>query len=230
MADGEWLTMTTDQQDQQIRLSDPAHGQQTAGMADSESSDPSGPHEPGLPGERLRFRAADSEASFPLAMRRRPPRRRGRNRVHGVRALVADLEADQTREGAVQKALDDVGIETASILQRAHATADALTARSASRSRQSPAAGRRRGRPGQARGRRLFRAGRGGHPPARARSATPIQRHPPTGRRGLGHRRRRHASGRSSPSTGLSPPRKPAPSQPPLRRPLSAPSACRTPT
>ena len=127
MADGEWLTMTTEQQDQQIRLSHPAHGH-TAGMADSQSSDPSGPHEPRFPREASASERL-SEVSFPLAMR-------GYDRaavdefVNGVRALVAELEADQTREGAVQKALDDVGIETASILQRAHATADALTSRS----------------------------------------------------------------------------------------------------
>jgi DivIVA domain-containing protein len=119
--------MTTDQQDQQIRLSHPAHGH-TAGMADSQSSDPSGPHEPRFPGEASASERL-SEVSFPLAMR-------GYDRaavdefVNGVRALVAELEADQTREGAVQKALDDVGVETASILQRAHATADALTSRS----------------------------------------------------------------------------------------------------
>ena len=127
MADGEWLTMTTDQQDQQIRLSHPAHGH-TAGMADSQSSDPSGPHEPRFPGEASASERL-SEVSFPLAMR-------GYDRaavdefVNGVRALVAELEADETREGAVQKALDDVGVETASILQRAHATADALSSRS----------------------------------------------------------------------------------------------------
>jgi DivIVA domain-containing protein len=119
--------MTTDQQDQQIRLSHPAHGH-TADMADSQSSDPSGPHEPRFPGEASASERL-SEVSFPLAMR-------GYDRaavdefVNGVRALVAELEAEQTREGAVQKALDDVGVETASILQRAHATADALTSRS----------------------------------------------------------------------------------------------------
>jgi hypothetical protein len=69
------------------------------------------------------------EVSFPLAVR-------GYERgavddfVDGVRALVAELEATQTREGVVQKAIDDVGVETASILQRAHETADELTSRS----------------------------------------------------------------------------------------------------
>jgi cell division septum initiation protein DivIVA len=119
--------MTTDQQDQQIRLSRSAPGH-TAGMGDSQSSDPSEPHEPRFPREASASEWL-TEVSFPLAMR-------GYDRaavdefVHGIRALVAELEADQTREGAVQKALDDVGVETASILQRAHATADALASRS----------------------------------------------------------------------------------------------------
>jgi len=97
-------------------------------MADSQSSDPSGPQEPRFPREESASERL-SEVSFPLAVR-------GYDRaavdefVNGVRALVAELEAEQTREGAVQKALDDVGVETASILQRAHATADALTTRS----------------------------------------------------------------------------------------------------
>lgn len=45
-------------------------------------------------------------------------------------ALVEDLESRQTREGVVQKALDELGEETAGILQRAHETADDITSRS----------------------------------------------------------------------------------------------------
>ena len=94
-------------------------------MADSEMSDPSGPRSPrpASASEQLR------EVSFQLAVR-------GYDRgavddfVNGVRALVADLEAHQTPEGVVQKALDEVGVETASILQRAHETADEITSRS----------------------------------------------------------------------------------------------------
>jgi DivIVA domain-containing protein len=94
-------------------------------MADSEMSDPSGPRapRPASASERLR------EVSFPLAVR-------GYDRaavddfVNGVRALVAELEAHQTPGGVVQKALDEVGVETASILQRAHETADEITSRS----------------------------------------------------------------------------------------------------
>jgi len=44
--------------------------------------------------------------------------------------LVEALEANQTREGVVQKALGELGEETAGILQRAHETADDITARS----------------------------------------------------------------------------------------------------
>lgn len=94
-------------------------------MADFHTSEPP---DPPLPrnvsaSEQLR------EVSFPLAVR-------GYERaavddfVRAVRFMVAELEAGQTREGVVQKALDDVGVETAGILQRAHEAADELTRRS----------------------------------------------------------------------------------------------------
>ena len=73
--------------------------------------------------ERLR------EATFPLV-------KRGYDRhavdefVAELFALVQDLESRQTREGVVQKALDELGEETAGILQRAHETADDISARS----------------------------------------------------------------------------------------------------
>lgn len=69
------------------------------------------------------------EADFPLVMR-------GYDRhavdqfVAELLTLVADLESRQTREGVVQKALGELGEETAGILQRAHETADDITARS----------------------------------------------------------------------------------------------------
>ncbi len=44
--------------------------------------------------------------------------------------VVEDLESHQTREGVVQKALGELGEETAGILQRAHETADDIAARS----------------------------------------------------------------------------------------------------
>jgi len=78
-----------------------------------------------------RASAADRirDRSFPLAVR-------GYDRaavdefVQEMVALVSDLESRQTREGVVQRALDEIGEETAGILQRAHETADEIAARS----------------------------------------------------------------------------------------------------
>src|SRR5215211_197126 len=73
--------------------------------------------------ERLR------EANFPMVVR-------GYHRhtvdlfIAELLELVEDLEANQTREGVVQKALGELGEETAGILQRAHETADEITSRS----------------------------------------------------------------------------------------------------
>jgi len=73
--------------------------------------------------ERLR------EADFPIVVR-------GYHRqtvdlfIAELLELVEALEANQTREGVVQKALGELGEETAGILQRAHETADDITARS----------------------------------------------------------------------------------------------------
>jgi DivIVA domain-containing protein len=69
------------------------------------------------------------DASFPLAVRGYD-RRAVDEFLEELRALVDDLEAHQTREGVVQKALDELGEETAGILQRAHETADEIAARS----------------------------------------------------------------------------------------------------
>jgi DivIVA domain-containing protein len=69
------------------------------------------------------------EASFPMVMR-------GYDR-HAVDQLLSELlarvdelESRQTREGVVQKALDEIGEETAGILRHAHETADEITSRS----------------------------------------------------------------------------------------------------
>jgi cell division septum initiation protein DivIVA len=94
-------------------------------MANSHTSDPSP--------QRFRRGTPASEflrdASFPLAVRGYD-RRAVDEFVEQLRTLVADLEAHQTREGVVQKALDELGEETAGILQRAHETADDIAARS----------------------------------------------------------------------------------------------------
>jgi DivIVA domain-containing protein len=94
-------------------------------MANSHSSEPT----------PQRFRRGTSasgllrEASFPLAVRGYD-RRAVDEFLDELRAFVDDLEAHQTREGVVQKALDELGEETAGILQRAHETADEIAARS----------------------------------------------------------------------------------------------------
>jgi DivIVA domain-containing protein len=94
-------------------------------MANSHSSEPT----------PQRFRRGTSasellrEASFPLAVRGYD-RRAVDEFLDELRALVNNLEAHQTREGVVQKALDELGEETAGILQRAHETADEIATRS----------------------------------------------------------------------------------------------------
>jgi DivIVA domain-containing protein len=71
------------------------------------------------------------DVHFPLVMR-------GYDRsavdryVADVSQLVAELEATQTREGVVQRALDEIGEQTSGILQRAHETAEEIAARSRS--------------------------------------------------------------------------------------------------
>jgi DivIVA domain-containing protein len=80
---------------------------------------------------RFNRSAADRIANreFPLAVR-------GYDRhavdefVQEVLQLVSELEGRQTRETVVQRALDEIGEETAGILQRAHETADEIAARS----------------------------------------------------------------------------------------------------
>jgi DivIVA domain-containing protein len=71
------------------------------------------------------------EVQFPLVLRGYD-----RNAVDGhlaqVAQLVAELEATQLRENVVQRALDEVGEETASILRHAHETAEEITSRSRS--------------------------------------------------------------------------------------------------
>ena len=83
------------------------------------------------PQERFQRDAAERirEHSFPLAVRGYD-RQAVDDFVDQVADLVADLESRQTREGVVQRALDQVGEETAGILQRAHQAADELAARS----------------------------------------------------------------------------------------------------
>lgn len=67
--------------------------------------------------------------SFPIVMR-------GYDRaavdafVQEILGIVRELEGTQSHESVIQRALEEVGEETASILQRAHETADEIAARS----------------------------------------------------------------------------------------------------
>ena len=84
------------------------------------------------------FRAArfNRSAADEIANRDFPVVMRGYDRaavdafVQEVAKLVGDLESRQSQETVVQKAIEEVGEETASILQRAHETADEIAARS----------------------------------------------------------------------------------------------------
>jgi cell division initiation protein len=78
---------------------------------------------PGSAGERLR------EAEFPLAVRGYD-RRAVDEFVAELTELVDELEGRQLREKVVHRALDEVGEQTAGILQSANETADELAARS----------------------------------------------------------------------------------------------------
>jgi len=69
------------------------------------------------------------DADFPLAVRGYD-RRAVDDFLTELTALVDELEGRQLRERVVQRALDEVGEQTAGILQRANATADELSARS----------------------------------------------------------------------------------------------------
>jgi DivIVA domain-containing protein len=92
-------------------------------MADSDTSE--------FQAARFTRSATDRIANreFPLAVR-------GYDRhavdefVQEVLQLVSELEGRQTRESVVQRALGEIGEETAGILQRAHETADEIAARS----------------------------------------------------------------------------------------------------
>jgi DivIVA domain-containing protein len=92
-------------------------------MADSDTTESQAPRFTRSATERIANR------DFPLAVR-------GYDRqavdafVQEVLELVSELEGRQTRESVVQRALDELGEETAGILQRAHETADEIAARS----------------------------------------------------------------------------------------------------
>jgi DivIVA domain-containing protein len=69
--------------------------------------------------------------NFPLVLRGYD-RRAVDEHLAQIAQLVAELEATQLRDNVVQRALDEVGEQTSSILQRAHETAEEIAARSRS--------------------------------------------------------------------------------------------------
>jgi DivIVA domain-containing protein len=95
-------------------------------MADSNSSE--------TPTQRFQrpASAADRirEIAFPVVAMRGYDRHAVDEFVEQMIELVSELEGRQSREAVVQRALDEVGEETAGILQRAHETADEIAARS----------------------------------------------------------------------------------------------------
>ena len=92
-------------------------------MADDDTTESSTPRFVRSAADRLR------ERTFPVAVRGYE-RRAVDEFVQEVLELVDELEGRQSREAVVQRALDEVGEETAGILQRAHETADEISARS----------------------------------------------------------------------------------------------------
>jgi DivIVA domain-containing protein len=115
------------------------------GIATEQFPTPEGdPHAAGGPSEQVtgsleRLSASDRgrqariaevrEAGFPIALR-------GYEReavdayVERVQSLISELEASGSPEAAIRRALDQVGEETSSILQRAQQTANEITERS----------------------------------------------------------------------------------------------------
>jgi cell division initiation protein len=82
---------------------------------------------------RRRFQRASAAervqaAEFPIVLRGYDREAVDRY-VEDVTRMVAELESRQTREEVVQRALNDVGEQTAGILQRAHEAAEEITAR-----------------------------------------------------------------------------------------------------
>lgn len=79
--------------------------------------------QPGEASQRAR------DADFPIVLRGYDRQSVDRY-VEEMAQLLDSLEATQTRETVVQRALDEVGEQTSGILQRAHETAEEITARS----------------------------------------------------------------------------------------------------
>jgi DivIVA domain-containing protein len=90
---------------------------------------------PPSPADVARRRFQRSSAAEQVRSAEFPAALRGYDReavdryVEDVTRMVAELESRQTRDEVVQRALSDVGEQTAGILQRAHEAAEEITAR-----------------------------------------------------------------------------------------------------
>ena len=89
---------------------------------------------------------AHVDADFPTAMRGYD-RHAVDDYVEQTRRLVAELQATRSPEAAVRRALERVGDQVSGILQRAHETAEQITARSRSEAEDRLEEARREGRP-----------------------------------------------------------------------------------
>ena len=109
-----------------------------AGMAGDHLRGPGAgvPEEAGAPGTARSTGGGQDELRAAVRSPRFPTVMRGYEReavddyVVTVNRLIAGLEAGQSPEAAVKRALDEVGEETSAILQRARETAEQITARS----------------------------------------------------------------------------------------------------
>ncbi len=90
------------------------------------------PTRPGQRGARKRF-GVDQASNPEFTLVFRGYEREAVDRyVAQVIELITELEATQTRESTVHRALEEVGEQTSSILQRAHETAEEIASRSRS--------------------------------------------------------------------------------------------------
>jgi cell division septum initiation protein DivIVA len=96
------------------------------------SSPRQGPRRPGRQHARSALDRV-RDANFPLAFRGYE-RSAVDKHLQAISQLVAELEARQLRESVVQRALDEVGEQTAAIMRRANESADEVGARSKAQS------------------------------------------------------------------------------------------------
>ena len=118
--------------------------------------------------------------------------------VEEVAELVGDLESRQSRETVVQRAIEEVGEETAGILQRAHETADEIAARSRAQAEGRIQRAEREAELLRQRGRRVLREDRRGHTAPLGGASAAARRPPPARRRRPEYRGRRAGARRDA--------------------------------